>query len=77
MDRVLNISVSKYVKVLDILGYIRGSLRKRCVIYAWQDSEYFSGFEYRVTRVTQGSSENAAPYTAQKMKFSIKDFFSK
>ena len=28
------ITVSKYVKVLDILGYIRGSLRKRCVIYA-------------------------------------------
>ena len=41
-------TVSKYSKVLNILrfGIYRGLLRKSYIIYAWQDSKYFSGSEY-------------------------------
>ena len=41
-------TVSKYAKVLDILGFwiCRDSLKKRYIIYAWHDSEYSSGSEH-------------------------------
>ena len=41
-------AVSKYSKVLNILGFgiYQGLLRKSYIIYAWQDSKYLSGSEY-------------------------------